>query len=59
MLNTLHREAEEALNRRDIDVDDEEAPNGFCPSIELVDVDDKVDENSSASQIATCGHELT
>jgi len=42
-----------------IDVDDEEAPNGFCPSIELVDVDDKVDENSSASQIATCGHELT
>jgi len=40
-------------------VDDEEAPNGWNSSIELASVDGKVDENGSADELATCGHELT
>ena len=44
-------------------VDDEEAPNGCeaSSSIELANVasDGQVDENCSADELATCGHELT
>ena len=39
-------------------VDDKEAPNGWNSSIELASVDGKVDENGSADELATCGHEL-
>ena len=44
-----------------VDVDDEEAPNGCDSSIELANVasDGQVDENGSADELATCGHELT